>query len=208
MLNRRQLLSGMGLGAAAYTTAGGGSALAAAKEPELGDNGLYIQPFFLESFLDLKEDLAEATGENKRLAVLWEQRGCPYCRELHRVNLQHKKIRPYIEENFTIVQLDLWGSREVTDFDGEAMEERELAKRWGVRFTPSMMFFPTTAEAVEGKTGRDAEVFRMPGYFKPFHFISVLEYVKQEKYASIGFQRYLQEKFEDFRKRGVQPGVW
>ena len=46
-------------------------------ESILGDDGLYHQPWFLNSFLDLKDDLAEAAAEGKRFAVIWEQRGCP-----------------------------------------------------------------------------------------------------------------------------------
>ena len=69
--------------------------------------------------------------------VLFEQRGCPYCKELHAVNFARSEITDYIREHFMVVQLDLWGSREVTDFDGEAMEERALAGKWRVNFTPT-----------------------------------------------------------------------
>ncbi len=40
----------------------------------LGDDGLYHQPWFLNSFLDLKDDLAEAAEAGKRFALIWEQR--------------------------------------------------------------------------------------------------------------------------------------
>jgi intracellular sulfur oxidation DsrE/DsrF family protein/thioredoxin-related protein len=93
-----------------------------------GPNGLYVQDWFHESFLDMSEDLAEAAEQGKHLAILWEQRGCPYCREMHAVNLADDEIRGYIQENFVVLQLDMWGSREVTDFDGEALEERAMAR--------------------------------------------------------------------------------
>ena len=47
------------------------------------DNGLYHQSWFQLSFLDLKEDFNEAKAEGKRFAVIFEQRGCPYCIKLH-----------------------------------------------------------------------------------------------------------------------------
>ncbi len=80
MLDRRQF--GMAALAAGLTTgiAGmGGRANAASDriEPILGDDGMYHQPWFLNSFLDLKEDLAEAAEAGKRFVVMWEQRGCP-----------------------------------------------------------------------------------------------------------------------------------
>jgi hypothetical protein len=53
----------------------------------LGDDGLYRQDWFLQSFLELGPDLEDAAAEGKRLAVMIEQRGCPYCRDTHLINL-------------------------------------------------------------------------------------------------------------------------
>jgi thioredoxin-related protein len=69
------------------------------------------------------------------------QRGCPYCRELHQVNLANPEISTYIQENFVALQHNLYGSREVTDFDDKKMEERRLAARWPINFTPTLCFF-------------------------------------------------------------------
>src|SRR6476469_2994663 len=106
-------------------------------EPLREEQGLYSQGWFQLSFLDLREDFNEAQAEGKRLAVIFEQRGCPYCAKLHTEILALKYINDYLRENFRIVQLDLWGAREVTDFDGARMPEKALAERWGVIFTPT-----------------------------------------------------------------------
>jgi len=180
----------------------------AAESPELGDNGLYVQDWFLESFLDMNDDLAEASTEGKNFAVIWEQRGCPYCRELHQVNLAREEIRNYLMENFVIVQLDLWGSREVTDTDGEALEERAMARKWAVNFTPTIQFFDKDPSVVEDKAANHAEVARMPGYFKPFHFLAMFEFVREERYKKIGFQRFLQDRFAEYKAKGIDPNVW
>ena len=179
-----------------------------AAEPELGDNGLHVQDWFVESFLDLQEDLTTAAENGKHFAVLWEQRGCPYCRELHAVNLSRPKIVSYLQANFDILQLDLWGSRAVTDFDGEELEERALARKWQINFTPTIVFFPNDPQAVEGKAGRASEVARMPGYFKPFHFASMFEFVRDGDYQSQSFQRYLQDKFSRLKAEGKEADVW
>lgn len=176
--------------------------------PAVGENGLFTQDWFLESFFHLPDDHEELAGRGRNLAVLFEQRGCPYCREMHRVNFVREEIRNYLMNNFAVIQLDLWGSREVTDFDGEALEERALARKWRVAFTPTMVFFPTDLEAVKGKNGAEAEVFRMPGYFKPFHFLSILEYVREEHYKTQEFQRYLQARFAKLKEQGIDPDVW
>ena len=99
----------------------------------------------------MTEDLGEAAEPGKHLAILWAQRGCPYCREMHRVNFADPEIRSFIQKNYVVFQMDLWGSREVTDFDGEVLEERAMARKWGVHFTPTIMFFAADPAAVAAR---------------------------------------------------------
>ncbi|MEX0695336.1 MAG: thioredoxin family protein [Rhodospirillales bacterium] len=170
----------------------------------VNDDGLHTQPWFSESFLILKEDVSDAEANGKRLAVIFEQRGCPYCKEMHEVNFQVPEVSDTIRKHFNVVQLNMWGSREVTDLDGKAMEERELARRWRVNFTPTIVFLPTPDEIAKGET----EVARMPGYFKPFHFLSMFEFVHDGSYKDQNFQRYLQDKFKMMEEKGIKPKVW
>ncbi|MDH3667549.1 MAG: thioredoxin family protein [Paracoccaceae bacterium] len=200
MINRRDLL---GWGAAAGLTLRTGRAAA---EAVVGDDGLHKQDWFFDSFLEMEPDLEEAAAEGKGLMVLFEQAGCPYCRELHNVNFERPEIVDYLTRKFLVVQLDLWGSREVTDFDGEVLEERELAGKWRVNFTPTTILFPTAAAGAESR--EKAEAFRAPGYFKPFHFLSSLEYVGEGHYETQPFQRYLQDKFAELEAQGITPDVW
>ena len=204
-LNRRQFtFTGAAFAASPLLTLSQRSAHAAT----VGDNGLHTQPFITETFLDLAEDLADAQADGKGLAVIFEQRGCPYCKEMHEVNFASQKVRDAILPHFSFVQLDLWGSREATDFDGKAMEEKELAKRWGVNFTPTLSFFAKDTQVTGSESGRMIEAARLPGYFKPFHFVSMFEFVAEGRHKDENFQRYLQEKFANYEKRGEKPDVW
>ena len=96
-------------------------------EPVLGDDGLYQLDWYLQSFLDLKEDLDGATAKGKRFAILWGLKGCPFCKKMHEVHMSDPVIEGYIRDNFEIVHLNHIGAREVTDFDGRR------AQRKGVR---------------------------------------------------------------------------
>ena len=150
MLTRRTLLTGA-------VAATGAMALAPARaEPILTDDGLYKEPWFLESFLDLADDLEGAEKDGKRFVVMWELKGCPYCKETHLVNLANPEIAGYIQKHFAVLQLDIWGARKVKDFDGEELTERALAQKYGVRFTPTAQFFPPAAGA-EKKSGKELE---------------------------------------------------
>jgi len=176
---------------------------------EVGDDGLHLQPFFADTFLEMGEDLAEAAAEGKDLMILWEQNGCPYCAEMHAVNFEREEIVSYLEENFMVIQLNMWGSREVTDFDGEAMEERALARKWFVNFTPTTLFFALDDPDNPPESMREALAFMLPGYFKPFHHISSLEYVATDGYIEQpNFQRWLQAKADHMREQGQEVDLW
>ncbi|UCH73270.1 MAG: thioredoxin family protein [Rhodospirillales bacterium] len=179
--------------------------------PALGDDGLHKQPFFQETFLDLSDDLAEAQGSGRRLVIIWEQRGCPYCKQTHEVNFRIPRIVNYVKENFFVLQLNMWGDREVTDFDGEVTTEKKLARKWRVLFTPTFQFFPDSLEAAKGKSGDAVEVHRVPGYFKPFHFYFQFRYVKERGYATEpSFQRWLDGYGDRLRAAGVdvEEALW
>lgn len=203
----RRGFGGLVAGAAALPLLGPGAALAA-DEPAKGDDGLYKQDWFADTFLNLADDAAEAAEAGKTLAVIWEQNGCPYCREMHKVNFAIPEIRDFIKQHFVVLQLDLWGPRKVTDFDGKEMGERELGRRWNVNFTPTINFFPKLSDVPAGKGGKELEVMRMPGYFKPFHFISMFEYVQTGAYEKMPFQRYVQARGDKMREHGKPVKLW
>ncbi len=174
----------------------------AAEEADLPktDDGLHYQPWFkMDSFLDLADDLAEAKAGGKRLAILFEQRGCPYCREMHKVNFKIPEVRDYIKANFDIVQVNLWGDREMTDFDGETLIEKKFGRKYRVQYTPTIIFPDDNGE----------EVHRLPGYFKPFHFKHIFMYVKEEGYIEQpNFQRWLSAKADELRAKGIEVKLW
>ncbi|MEM7045597.1 MAG: thioredoxin family protein [Pseudomonadota bacterium] len=161
-------------------------------EPTLTDDGLYTQDWFLQSFLDLTEDLETAADSGKRFAILWELKGCPYCKETHEVNFADPEINAYVRDNFEILQLNYLGSRLVTDFDGEEMEERALREKYGVRFTPTFQFFPETSKEIGEDGGQAAEAVRMTGYAEPDRFTAMFRFVRDKAYDEQTFQEYLE----------------
>ncbi|MDH4248911.1 MAG: thioredoxin, partial [Deltaproteobacteria bacterium] len=68
---------------------------------------------------------------------------------------------------------------------------------------------PETPEEIKGKSGRDVEVARMPGLFKPATFLGMYRYVRENQYKSgKHFQKYFAEIIEDLRKQlGAMAGM-
>jgi len=166
----------------------------------LGDDGLHKQPWFQDTFLDLGEDLAEARDSGKRLVVFFEQRGCIYCTKMHEDVFSDPELAAYIEENFFVLQLNLYGDLEVTDLDGEVLAEKDIARRWGVLFTPTMMFFPEETDG--SQTAAQAAVATMPGAFGKGTTLDLFTWVAEGRYARVGetgedFQRYHARRIQE-----------
>ena len=163
---------------------------------EIGEDGLHKQPWMPVTFKDMTEDLETAADEGKRLAIIFEQRGCIYCKKLHEEVFADPEVAAYIQENFMVVQMNLFGDEEVTDFDGEALPEKEMAKRWGVVFTPTILFMPETAP--DDRTAGQAAVSMMPGAFQKGTTLHMFQWVAEKGYeGDEHFQKYHARKLAE-----------
>lgn len=178
MLSRRRFITGC-LGCAGLV-----ASWPARTQALLTDDGLYKQPWFLESFLELAEDLESAAEKGKRLAIMWELKGCPYCKQTHLVNFAQPEIERFVKERFDILQLNIIGAREVTDFDGEKLPENRLAAKYGVRFTPTIQFFPERSSGLAARKPHEREVNRAQGYLEPKLFLATFRFVSERAYEN------------------------
>ena len=166
----------------------------------VGDDGLHIQPWIRDTFKDLQEDLDEANAEGKRLAIFFEQRGCIYCTKMHESVYPDPELSDYIDENFFVIQLNLHGDLEVVDFDGDTLTEKQIARKWGILFTPSVIFLPE--EVDEGKTAIQSAVAMMPGAFGRGTTLDMFTWVNEKRYAidsDEDFQRYHARRINERR---------
>jgi thioredoxin-related protein len=139
--------------------------------------------WFKESFLDLRDDLADALADGKQgIAIYFGQKNCAYCKALMEINLTKPDIVQYVRENYEIIPLDIWGSRVITLLDGTELTERELAIRENTNFTPSLIFFD--------EAGNTA--FKMRGYYTPYRFQAVMKFIVEDFYKTESFREYLE----------------
>lgn len=178
--------------AASAVLALAGPALA---EVPMGDDGLHKPDWLQETFFDLREDLADANAEGKRMLIIIEQRGCIYCTRLHEKVLPDPRIDAMIRENFFVVQMNLYGDLDVTDFDGTVLSEKDMARRWNTVFTPTMIFLPE--EVPEDTMAIRAASAVMPGAFERATTLAMFTWVRDKEYDNIEFQRYFAENFYD-----------
>ncbi len=157
---------------------------------EVGDDGLHKTQWMQDTFKDLREDLEEANAEGKRLVLFFEQIGCIYCTKMHKEVFSKEKVSNYINDNFFVVQLNLHGDIEVTDFDGDVLPEKDIARKWGILFTPSILFLPPEVDS--SSSAQQAAVAMMPGAFSAGTTLDLFTWVREE--------RYLLDNGEDFQR--------
>ena len=168
---------------------------------EVGDDGLHKEEWFTMTFRDIAEDVATAKSEGKRLAIIFEQRGCIYCREMHEKILSEPEVRDFIKANFMVVQYNMFGDEEVTDTDGEVLTEKSAARKWGYIFTPTIVFLPEEVES--GVPVNKAAVATMPGAFGKLTFLNMFRWINEKGYEGAEhFQVYHARIINELRAAG------
>ncbi|WP_078461820.1 thioredoxin family protein [Solemya velum gill symbiont] len=139
---------------------------------------------------DLGDDLEDALAKGKQgIVVYFGQKRCSYCEQFLSLDLGTPDIRTYMQKNFDVLPIDIWGIEDITDTDGNEYTERDLSIKYQVNFTPSLIFYNSEGE----------KVFRLRGFYPPYKFRAALKYVVGEFYKT--------ETFRDYLAR-AEPGVF
>ena len=153
----------------------------AAESGDYENPGHHEQPaWFKSSFLDLRDDVAEATKAGKRVMLYFYQDGCPYCAKLLDVNFAQRKIAEHTQKYFDVIAINMWGALDVTDLSGKATTEKGFASEMKVMFTPTLVFLDEQGKAL----------MRLNGYYPPHKFSAVIDYVGQHKEKDISFRDF------------------
>ncbi|HET9976273.1 MAG TPA: thioredoxin fold domain-containing protein [Burkholderiaceae bacterium] len=154
-----------------------GPALAQQPSPHAID----IPRWFTPSLLDVKDEVAAAAREGKRVMVYFGQDGCPYCKALMKANFAPGPIADKTKQHFVAIAINIWGDAQASWIDGVPTTEKALARRLGVQFTPTLMFFD-----VDGRLA-----LRLDGYLPPERFTRVLDYVIERRDRELSLAEYL-----------------
>jgi len=157
-------------------------------DPAPASGMLYSDP----SYLSIDTDLAARTS-GKPLLVLFEQKDCAPCDELHQDILQRPESRRQLMR-FDVVLLDMWSNNPVRRTDGRQSSAAEWASDLKVQYAPSLVFFDAD----------NHEVFRTDAYLKAFHIQSAMDYVASEAYLDQpSFQRYIAARADVLEAQGT-----
>jgi thioredoxin-related protein len=149
---------------------------------------LHGDPAFLSAGADLSN---RVTG--RPLLMMFEQKDCAPCDELHLDILQRPESREQLVR-FDVVVLDMWSGDPMMRPDGSHGSVADYAKELDVKYAPTMVFFDEN----------NREVFRTEAYLKAFHTQSAMDYVASKAYLEQPeFQRYIADRAEALEAKGV-----
>jgi len=144
-------------------------------------------PWFAQTFLDFREDIADAARDGKRLLVYFGQDGCPYCARLMQTNFTQRPIVDKTRKHFVVVAVNIWGDREVTWVDGTRLGEKAFARQLRIQFTPTLVFLDEKGNVA----------LRLNGYYPPRRFEAALDYVAGRMENKVAFGEYLKAAVKD-----------
>ena len=148
-----------------------------------------IPAWFKISFLDLRDDVKEATAAKKRVMIYFGQNGCPYCKRLMEVNFKQPDIVAGTRRQLDAIEINIFGSREVVWLDGKSRSEKEFAAFLKVQFTPTLLFLDE-----EGGIA-----LRVNGYYPPPRFKTALDYVAQHRERTVSFAEFQKQHLPEAR---------
>ena len=166
----------------------------AQRAPEAGTGKLHIEPGYLRPPYRFNDILRFG----KPLLVIFEQKRCKACDELHQDIFRRPETKQLLER-FNIAVLDSWSDTPLVTPDGRRMKARDWANELDIKYTPTMVFFDGTGK----------EVFRTEGYLRAFHVQSALDYVASGAYRKQPeFQRYIEGRADALREKGIEVDLW
>jgi len=116
---------------------------------------------------DIPTEIADAAEEGKRLIIMFQEEGCPWCNKMRERIFPHPKVEAYYDERFILIEQDIKGGLDLISPEGAEMTQKKFAQKMRVRGTPTFVFFD-----IDGKVAA-----RIAGYQDVPTFIGTGKYV-------------------------------
>lgn len=102
---------------------------------------------------DIPTEIADAADEGKRLIIMFQEAGCPWCNKMRERVFPHPKVQAYFDERFILIEQDIKGDLDLISPAGREMTQKKFAQKMRVRGTPTIVFFDTDGKIATRMTG-------------------------------------------------------
>ena len=142
--------------------------------------------WFKDSFLEIVDDVDEASEAGKHVLLFFQLNDCPYCDRMLQESFEAEPSTSFIQAHFDSIAINVRGDREINFSDEFSVSEKELSAALNVRATPAIIFLNR-----DNKT-----IARVNGYRAPERFRLVLEYVATKSYQTTTLADFLQARLD------------
>jgi len=145
----------------------------------------------------LPADTALDEREGRTLLVMFEQKECAPCDELHLDILQRPESREQLQR-VAVILLDMWSNALLKRADGRITRDAQRAAELNGQYAPTLVCFDE----------HGIEVFRTEAYLEAFHTRSAIAYVASAAYREQpGFQRFNSASATALEARGIHDDI-
>jgi len=138
--------------------------------------------WFKESFLDISEDIEEASDEGKHVMLFMDLDSCPYCtRMLKESFIKQTPTKDFAKNHFDVININIKGSKEIAWDEDTSLSEKELATKLKVQYSPTVLFLDKDKNIV----------VRVNGYRSAKNFKNIMEYVSGKHYQNMKLGEFL-----------------
>ena len=106
------------------------------------------QTYQVEEAINLQADSKIMAQYSRPMVLEMAASDCPYCRMLEENVLVPMLISGAYEERVLIRSLDIFNHTDVINFNGEKITQAELAERYSVVLTPTLLFLDHKGEII------------------------------------------------------------
>ena len=96
--------------------------------------------WFKDSFLEIADDVDDASEAGKHVLLFFELEGCPYCDRMLEESFEAEPLSSYIQANFDTIAINVKGDREIAFNEEISVTEKELGEILKVYSTPALLF--------------------------------------------------------------------
>ena len=145
-----------------------------------------VPGWFKDSFLEIADDVDEASEQGKHVLLFFQLNNCPYCDRMLEEAFEAEPVTYYIQKHFDAIAINVRGDRDIAFNEEISVTEKELSEILKVRVTPAILFLDANKKPV----------VRVNGYRAPERFRMVLEYVATKSYQTTKLADYMQAKLD------------
>ena len=139
-----------------------------------GDNGEGLK------WTDYTSGVKLASETNKKVLIDVYTDWCGWCKKMDSDTYSDKSVSDYLTAKYVLVKLNAESSKKET-VDDKEVTDAQIASAFGVDGYPTTIFLDSAGHPIT----------MTPGYMKPESFITVLKYIGDDAYKSMGFQDYV-----------------